>query len=138
MAKFTADLRNLKRRMRQIKSPRPLIQSGFKTIDLLTREWDDGKGGDGRRFARKISDAYAAKKEASGRKPIINLSWTGAMRRAMTVLKRGAHKVHVTFADTLSMNKARGNFELRPSMMKVGSAMRNKIVKHFYKKMKEA
>ena len=138
MAKFTADLRNLQRLTRQLKSPKPLMQTGFKVIDELTKNWDKGQGGDGRAFSKKISDRYAAQKAKSGRKPVINFSWTGAMRRAMIVLSLGKHKVNVTFAGAEAMQKARDNFARRPTMMKIGDAMRKKIIKFFYKKVKEA
>ena len=78
------DMRQTTALISAIKDPRKaVLEAAAQAQALLVKSWGAGKGGNNTPL-RRLSKDYAAQKQASGRNPIPDLSWSGDMQKAMT------------------------------------------------------
>lgn len=116
-ARIVINLDDIEARVKNLKRiDETLVKSGFITKAHLVKNWLRGRGGD-EKSMRPLTSVYANKKATSGRSPIPNLLFSGAMQQSLSVKKLSKTKADVTFLTSLQRKKAEGNQEKRKNMM---------------------
>jgi hypothetical protein len=137
--------KNIQARLKFLKYgiKKSLYSAGADVREHLLGNWNQGRGGDD--AAMKPLSKHYAKKKADGEvvvggkkrggRAIPNLLLTGEMQKSMNAGLRVVSPtlVSVGFSGGENINKARGNYEVRPNMMELNDRFKNKVIENIMK-----
>lgn len=119
------------------KTDKALAAAGEVVAGEVKKRWLAQKGADGSNF-RGISKTYKPIKEASGRKPVIDMYFSGAMAASFGTKKVTGDEAVISFSGVDAkgkdnLEKARENFQRRPNMLATDSTLANIASRAFVK-----
>ena len=92
----------------------------------IVKAWLSGKAPD-KTALKKGNKNYLNHKKSKGRKSKIDFNLSGDMQQAFTVKKLTRTMVQLFFNSSLERKKAQGNYNKRRNMLRIGTALHEKL-----------
>lgn len=130
---FRADLKNITKRKKRLANPRNgVVAAALRLVEHHLDSWDKGKGGTGKTLQLpKINPSYKEQKIDKRGVGIIDMMYSGDMRKSLDVRNIKRNEASLTFAGAENIDKARKNKKRRPQMMGYTHKIRQAMINIF-------
>ncbi len=130
---MATSLRNIETLVKNIRDLTQEMQEGADRILIpeIKKLWAETKGADGRKMKALVSDKYKAYKQKEVGNQLANLKLSGDLQDSLTTEGVGKNRVSILFGSVSQRDKAEGNANKRPGMMRLS---KNKSLNRTYRR----
>lgn len=123
--------RNLK-----TKVPVSLMYAGTILSGKIVKAWLSGKAPNGQSL-KKGTEKYLKYKRSKGRGGKIDFNFSGKLQDSFTVKRLRSEGILLYFNSSIQREIARGLYEKRKNMLRIGKKLRAETVNNFFKRLKK-